>query len=197
MNHNPKRYILTVATIGAMILGPACGTVTDTNVSNSNVASNTKVADLGPCELEWTDAERAKIELDIATAIRGKGVEKKLKKSLDGDGGKPPWLRFEVRRSPGVSSTGVPDRYYEAVFYGSVAGNAQFEELADILNDFNGKKECVRRAVFLPTSPSPGPGPGPSPTPTPLAPALRAVGFEWTACDYPMRPCSTGECACN
>ena len=187
MYNNPLRILFTTLVIGSFVFGLSCGSQPTSNTGNANQSANSNAnsnhsvstkADLGKCELALDEPERLRIESEIIAKIRDKGTDKKLKKSLDGDGGEPPWLEFQLRVAPG-------QMYYEAIFKGAVGGNGQFEELADILNDFNGKKECVRRGIFLPKA---------SGT---LAPDQRAVGFEWSACDYPMRPCADGSCACT
>lgn len=179
MNNTPLRIVLTFFIIGAIVLGLACATGTNQNVSNSDPVAKGYA---GACELELDQAERDKLQADLEAAIRDKGVSKKLKKSLDGDGTYPSWMNFEVRQAP--PGPNEPNRYYEVIFYGAVGGNGQFEELTDVLNDFDDKKECLRRGIFLPAGAAR------------LAPDQRADGFEWVACDYPNRPCSDGSCGC-
>lgn len=196
MYNNPLRILFTTLVISSFVIGLSCASQSNSNLSNSNQSANSdtansntananqdvdaKSADLGKCELAWTEQERKDIEDDMLADIRDWG-SKKLKKSLDGDGTVGPWMTVQVRRSPGAN-----DRFYEAIITGTLAGNDQFKELTDILNNYDDKKECIRRAFFLPT--------GSSITPTSN---LRDRGFEWSACDFPMRPCSDGSCNCR
>jgi hypothetical protein len=195
MYNNPLRILFTTLVIGSFVFGLSCGNQPTSNTGNANQSANTaansnaanaspdmdaKNADFGKCELAWTDQERQGIENAILADIRDWG-NKKLKKSLDGEGGNAPWMTVQVRRSQGVN-----DRFYEAVIIGGLGGNDQFKELTDILNNYHDTKKCVRRAFFLPA--------GSSITPSSN---LRDVGFEWSACDFPMRPCSDGACNCT
>jgi hypothetical protein len=191
MYNNPLRILFTTLVIGSLVFSLACGNQSNTNTGNANQSANSNtanansatsasVADMGKCDLAWTEEERKAIENAILDDIRTWG-NKKLKKSLDGEGTNKPWLSFQLQRA-----TGANEMFYEGIFTGAVAGNDQFEELADILNNYNGKKKCVRRAYFIPGNKA-----------IPSTGSLRDVAFEWSACDFPLRPCSDGSCACN
>lgn len=177
MKNNFVRIALLLILLAAMLLSFACGPGANTNQENGqNQGANQPVKvlfDPGRCQLSGTTA--ATLKKDIEDALKDK---KNLKKNLEGADGNGPWLDFDVIKSPN-------GYYYEAIFYGAIGGNDQFEELTNILNDFNGTKECLRRAVFR------------GPRKAAQVNADRLEEFEWIACDYPKRPCADGSCNCD
>ena len=75
---------------------------------------------------------------------------------------------------------GTDVMYFVAYIKGKISGDDNLKELSDILNDFQGKSECMRMIYFLPNQTS--------------TTADSVPGFEWSSCEYPMHVCPNGEC---
>jgi len=165
-----------IISLGALLYFLACSPATknDNSSQNQNVSSasgNNAPMDLSACTDFGSDPGGAHAK-GIKKGIKDKmsASLKKLLKDADNPTGT---FTIDVQKAENAL-------YFVAYVRGRVSGDDNLKELSNILNDFQGKSECLRMVYLLPdqtTNITTG-----------------DPGFEWSSCEYPMVVCPNGEC---
>lgn len=170
------RISVGIAGLGALVYFLACSPATQNNNSNQNQAiapnqnqanGNVSSKDLRPCEYGLPPGSQAQqIKKDIEAKM-GPSLKKLLKDPANPNG----TFTVEVQKASGGT-------YFVAYIKGKISGDDNLKQLSNILNDFQGKEQCLRVIHFLPNQLT----------------ATDGGGFEWSSCEHPMVVCPNGEC---
>jgi hypothetical protein len=159
------RIALSAIFFSAILLTLACP---DPQTTNQNANRSNSATNSNSDALVAADCSGGNM------ADKIKKVKDGVKRNIDNDGKlklqhDAGWFTYVVAEDP-VSHQMV------MTFSGRIGGENEMKDLVATTNGYM-KKGCVDRVTF-------GAMQGP----------LVAEGFEWSACDYPTRPCPNGEC---
>ena len=160
-----------IIALGALLYFLACSPAPqNNNTSQTQNVSTAAPADLSACTDYGSDPGGSHAS-GIKKGIKDKmgSSLKKLYKDQDNPGGT---FTIEIKKAENAL-------YFVAYVRGRVSGDDNLKELSNILNDFQGKTECLRMVYFLPNQTSN---------------LSDGSGFEWGSCEYPMVVCPNGEC---
>lgn len=165
MNLNLVRILLCVVLLAGLAAMLSCGSGTQpgNQGSQSDAANLQPTAVLGP-----DDACNDPDDANKVNRIRGRIIDK-INKKLKDQLNVHKTFKFHVQKSQ-------VGNYVEVYVEGIVYGSDELKDLADALNDFQ-KKGCLLKVFFV--------APGTIKEGT----TLTAAGFEWSACEYPEKPC--------
>lgn len=173
------RIMVGVVGLGALLYFLACSPPAPNNKSTQNqnlspdqnaAGANKASMNMQPCDdFGSGHGAHAKAIKDEIEGKMGPSLKKLLKDQNNPNG----TFTLEVQKA-------ANGKYYVGYVKGKVSGDDNLKELSNILNDFQGKQDCLRVIFFQPTQTSAAADGGP--------------GFEWSACEYPMVVCPGGEC---